>query len=548
MSTTHAGLDGSKRRLPPGSRALRRCDPNEPAIVTLKLRRKAPLPFVHDGARLDRHTLYETHGASQEDADLTVKALTAMGLHCDAPNLASRTLRVAGRLVDLETAFGVSLFQYSHGQGEYRGRVGSVSVPKALSDIVTGVFGLDTRPTVRSRRRTQGCTALAKAIARLRTRYSRIVEWQQSFFPSELATVYGFPAHDGAGQCIAVLEFGGGYFPADMAQFATAASLPRLPFVVLVSVDGTPTDAVDGAEGEVMLDFEVLAGLCPAAKIVGYFTSFTEQGWIEGLDAIVHDTDNAPSVVSISWGDSEDGASWSFAAIAEFNEVLQEAALLGITVCVAAGDDGSDDQVGDGYAHVDFPASSPYVLAVGGTTLVAAAGKLIAESAWKDGSGLRSSGGGSTGGGVSIVFDPPPWQSSARVASINPQVAPGRVVPDVAANASANTGYVMVVDGQLGVSGGTSAAAPLWAGLVARLNALTLSTVGFLTPKLYASVELGGRVGPLGSLACRDITDGDNATAAIGGYTATTGFDAVTGWGVPVGSALLEGLTAAPKQ
>jgi kumamolisin len=248
------------------------------------------------------------------------------------------------------------------------------------------------------------------------------------------------------------------------------------------------------------------------------------------------------SVLSVSWGYAEDAAgAWTTGAIDSINDTLKAAALMGVTICVAAGDDGSDDGVGDGHAHVDFPSSSPYVLGVGGTTLTKSSTGAVTETAWKDGDGLRNDNGGSTGGGVSVHFPRPAWQA-VNIQSVNPGSIEGRVVPDVAADASANTGYWMVVDGQGGVAGGTSAAAPLWASLITRLNASLGTPVGFLNPLLYQA-GAGGQ--SLGSTACRDITSGDNITASIGGYDAETGYDAVTGWGVPIGGPLLDGLKAA---
>jgi kumamolisin len=339
---------------------------------------------------------------------------------------------------------------------------------------------------------------------------------------------------------VGLLEFGGGYFADDLATFCQNANVP-VPAVTAISVNNTPTNQRDGAEGEVMLDVEVIAGVCPAASIAVYFSTFDENGWISAIDTAVHDTANPLTVLSISWGYAEDAqGAWSTGAIDAISDTLKSAALLGVTICVAAGDDGSDDQVGDGQAHVDFPSSSPYVLAVGGTTLQQLTGGGINETAWKDGDGLRKDNGGSTGGGVSVHFPRPQWQT-VTVASVNPGSIDGRVLPDVAADASANTGYWVVVDGQGGASGGTSASAPLWAALIARMNASLGAgkQAGYLTPLLY---QQGAGGNTLGQAGCRDITQGDNSTAAIGGYTAGPGYDAVTGWGVPVGNALLNAL------
>jgi kumamolisin len=222
------------------------------------------------------------------------------------------------------------------------------------------------------------------------------------------------------------------------------------------------------------------------------------------------------------------------------NDQLKICALGGITVCVASGDDGSGDQVDDGHAHCDFPSSSPYVLAVGGTTLRQSGGKFT-EVVWKDGDGKRVDGGGSTGSGVSVHFPRPAFQDFT-IKSVNPGAMAGRIVPDIVADASANTGYFIVVDGKGGVNGGTSAATPLWAALLARINAELGASkrVGYLTPVLYKS--LSGTSQTVGAAGCTDITSGNNNTAAVGGYKAGPGFDAVSGWGSPIGTSLLEAL------
>jgi kumamolisin len=324
-------------------------------------------------------------------------------------------------------------------------------------------------------------------------------------------------------------------------SFAPAAGLASLPTVVPISVDKMPTDTHDEATGEVMLDVEVLAGICPKATIPVWFSQFTEKGWVDALDAALHDPKHRPQVLSISWGYAEDVSVWTAAAVGQVDEALREAALMGITVCVAAGDDGSSDGIDDGHAHVDFPCASPFVLAVGGTLLRTGAKR--SERAWKDGDGRRADNGGATGGGVSLRFARPAWQSGLDVVPVNPGQAAGRIVPDVAANASANTGYFVVAGGQQEISGGTSAAAPLWAALVARMNqqlAASGRRVGYLTPLLYGAAA--GAAGPLGQQGCNDIASGDNVSAHVGGFKSTKGFDAVTGWGSPKGRDLLAAL------
>jgi kumamolisin len=257
------------------------------------------------------------------------------------------------------------------------------------------------------------------------------------------------------------------------------------------------------------------------------------------LDAAVHDQNNDPGVLSVSWGNAEDTDIWTAQAMAQVNETLQDAAQIGVTVCIAAGDDGSSDAVTDGPAHVDFPASSPYVLAVGGTT-IPSKGAPPPDIAWKEGDGLRADNGGSTGGGVSAVFPRPAWQGSIEISSVNPGAIEGRCIPDLAANADWNASpYLLVVDGQPQPNGGTSAASPLVAGLLTLINASRPqgNRVGYLTPVLY---QAGGSGVPVGAAGCTDITSGDNITAHSGGYSAGPRYDCVSGWGTPDGKKLQE--------
>ena len=528
---------GSERSPAFGAKATRASDAEAWVEVTLKLARKAPLPGVDQRPTrtLSATELGAQYGASDEAIKRVSDTFTGLGLTLLASNAATRTVQLGGPVGAMEQAFQVRLMQYDGIRGPYRGRIGALHVPAALEKDIVGVFGLDNRRVVR--RRPDGGKkhhVVDRSAASTKKR-----PW---FFPAELATAYDFPDGDGSGQTIGLLEFGGGYFPDDLAAFGKAAGLASLPTVVPISVDKQPTDTNDEATGEVMLDIEVLAGICPKATIPVWFSQFTEKGWVDALDAAMHDAKYKPQVLSISWGYAEDVSVWTAAAVKQVDEALQEAALMGITICVAAGDDGSSDGINDGHAHVDFPCASPYVLAVGGTLL--RTGPKRSERAWKDGDGLRADNGGSTGGGVSTRIARPAWQSGLDIAPVNPGQQAGRIVPDVAANASANTGYFVVAGGQQEISGGTSASAPLWAALVARMNqqlAASGKRVGYLTPLLYGAASAGG--GPLGKAGCNDIASGDNVTAHVGGFKSMSGFDAVTGWGSPKGKDLLAALT-----
>lgn len=526
--TTHQTVRGSRRQPLPGSRVLGRVSADEWIRLTVKVRRRAALPDVatRPTTTLSREELAQKYGADPGDLATIKKVLENAGLEVTQEDAGARRVVVEGPASVVQEVFGVALMRYAHAGGDYRGRVGDVHVPAEIANLVVGVFGLDDRRMVRPRAAVRAQVELAAAATKTRP-------W---FVPPELAAIYHFPPGDGAGQSVGLLEFGGGFFAADLAAFCQATGIPNTAKVVPISVDHAPTNRRDGAEGEVMLDVEVVAGVCPKATIPVYFSKWTEKGWLDALDAAVHDTTHRPSVLSISWGLAEGENIWTAQAIEQVNETLKEAALVGVTVCVASGDDGSDDQVGDGLAHVDFPSSSPYVLCVGGTSLRVKKGVRM-ESAWKQGDGLRADGGGSTGGGVSAHFAAPAWQSGVDVQSVNPGHGTGRCVPDVAAVASGATGYFVVVDGQAEISGGTSASAPLWAALLARLNAQRKGTIGYLTPLLYGKTS--GGTSTLGAAACNDVTSGDNATAAgVGGYHAKPGYDLVTGWGTPDGQAL----------
>jgi kumamolisin len=331
--------------------------------------------------------------------------------------------------------------------------------------------------------------------------------------------LYGFPQGTGQGTCIGIIELGGGYRPADLRTYFKRLGI-ALPKVSAVSVDhgkNQPTGKVNGPDGEVMLDIEVAGAVAPGAAVVVYFAPNTDAGFLDAVTTAVHDATNKPSVISISWGGPE--STWTSQAMTAFDEAFQAAAAMGITVCVAAGDNGSSDGVNDGANHVDFPASSPHALACGGTSLQSAGGKITSEVVWNDGAN-----GGAGGGGVSNVFPLPAWQQGLKVTASN-GVASAlqlRGVPDVSGDADPQTGYDVRVDGTDTVFGGTSAVAPLWAGLIARINAGKGTTAGYINAQFYSNPS-----------AFNDITQGNN-----GSFSAAAGWDACTGLGSPDGAKL----------
>ena len=292
-----------------------------------------------------------------------------------------------------------------------------------------------------------------------------------------------------------------------------------------MGVDSGSNSPGQEADGEVELDIEVVGGVAPGAVQYVYFANNTDQGFIDAISQAVHATPT-PIAVSISWGQSED--QWSAQTRTAMDQAFSDAAALGVTVTVAAGDNGSsDDPSEQTQVHCDFPASSPHALACGGTKLIGNTSSfaISSEVVWNE----LANNEGAGGGGVSDVWPLPSYQANAGVPTSASGGHAGRGVPDVAGNADPVTGYLVVVDGQQEPIGGTSAVAPLWAGLIARLAQATGKRFGLLQPMLYAGVAPG-----VAQTGFNDIVEGNN-----GAYKAGPGWDACTGLGSPNGAALL---------
>ena len=520
-------LSGSARAPLPNATPAGQLDTSERAELTLVLRRRAALPVgvVAGPTVLTSHELAERYGADPADVDLVQQTLTGLGLEVTAVHPASRRIKVAATLGELSSAFGVTLTQVtSTGPGgqvvTHRYREGPLYVPAALAGVVLAVLGLDTRPQFRAHFRTSGEGSAAAAAQ------------GTSYPPNQVAGIYGFPAGTtGAGQTIAVIELGGGFSTSDLDTYFGGLSI-AVPSITAVSVDGAsnaPGSDPTGADVEVALDIDVIGAAAPGAAQVVYFAPNNgDQGFVDAISDAAH-ASPAPVAISISWGQSED--SWTAQGRTSMDAAMADAAALGITVCAAAGDNGSGDAVTDGQAHVDFPASSPHALGCGGTKLLAdpSTGTISSEVVWNE----TAAGEGAGGGGVSDQFALPSWQATAGVpAQANGSSGGGRGVPDVSGNADPTTGYQVYADGKAQVVGGTSAVAPLWAALISRLAEATGQRFGLIQPTLYAGVTPGADVPGF-----RDITGGNN-----GAYAAGAGWDACTGLGSPDGAGLLKRL------
>ena len=427
------------------------------------LRRRAEIPadIVAGPTVLTGDQLAERYGADPADVDLVRRTLAGLGLEITAVHPASRRIKVAGTLGQLSGVFGAELRQVSspapRGQGTvtHRYREGALFVPAPLDGVVLAVLGLET---------------------------------------------------------IAVIELGGGFSGSrDLDTYFAGLGID-VPTVTAASVDGgsnAPGSDPNGADVEVALDVDVIGAAAPGAAQVVYFAPNSDSGFIDAISEAVQATP-APIAISISWGQSED--SWTAQGRSAMDAAMADAAALGITVCVASGDNGSGDAVDDGQPHVDFPASSPHALACGGTKLLAdaATGAISSEVIWNETAANEGAG----GGGVSDEFALPSWQADAGVparAGSGSGAAGGRGVPDVAGNADPATGYQIYSGGKAQVVGGTSAVAPLWAALISRLAEASGQRFGLIQTLLYAGVAPGTAVPGF-----RDITSGNNGAYAAG--------------------------------
>ncbi len=492
-----------------------------PAVVTAKgkhltisviVRAKAAIDTAtlgQPGARLTREEFADRYGADLEAVAAVKDFADEYGLQVEAEvESGRRTVHLTGSVAAMEKAFGTTLDERETAHGTLRVREGALTVPEELAPYLTAVLGLDNRPQTRPHSRV----AVPHAT-------------NVSYTPVQVAQLYNFPNNlNAAGETIGIIELGGGFKPADIETYFRGIGL-NPPVVTAVSVDkaknkpGNP----NGADGEVMLDIEVAGAVAGGATLAVYFAPNTDQGFLDAITTAVHDAKRKPGVISISWGGPE--SSWTQQSLTAMDEACQAAAALGITITVACGDSGNTDGVSDGQNHVDFPASSPHVLACGGTTLRGANGTIASEVVWNE----LAANEGATGGGVSDFFAKPSWQANANVPA--PTVSTGgRGLPDVSGDADPATGYSVRVDGADTVIGGTSAVAPLWAGLIALANAQNGTTAGFINPTLYGANEAS---------TFHDITSGTN-----GAFNAGPGWDACTGLGSPIGTAVASALKA----
>ncbi|WER50527.1 S53 family peptidase [Cupriavidus sp. WKF15] len=522
-------LKGSTRQLLPNSVPVGAADLNQIIALTVKVRSRGNLAELAEEIKkisaqplkertyMSREDLARTYGANADDLDKVELYANKHHLRVAERDEGTRRVVLKGTLRDALSAFRADVQMYQHASGVYRGRRGEILLPAELKDLVTGIFGFDTRPKHRAPRRSMPTSSAAAT--------------SLGEFASVFADRYKFPTTsgstklDGAGQCIALIELGGGYSHNDLKIFFSDAGVP-MPEVVAVSVDhGVNHPTPHGqADGEVMLDIEVAGVAAPGAKLAVYFAPNSDSGFQDAIRAAVHDNARTPSVVSISWGEPDDFLTQQ--SIEAYSEIFAAAAVLGVTVCAASGDHGVADLDAahwDKGIHVNHPASDPMVLCCGGTQIDS-----NVDVVWNDGTRFDvqvfGGGGWAGGGGISTVFGVPDYQTGLKI--LGKPIA-GRGCPDIAMTAD---NYRTRVQGLDAPSGGTSAVTPLAACLIAKLNQAYGKNLGFVNPKLYQNPQ-----------AFTDVKVGTNGIKqTIEGYPATVGWDACTGLGTPIGSTLLQ--------
>jgi len=511
-------LPGTRPARVAGARATTAPRSRRRLTLTLRLRsREKRLDLlslfrgITSGSRppLRRDEFTARFGVARSDIVRVRQFARAHGFRVGRIWIAERRLHLSGPVSALADAFGVRRVVYRDGAATWASYTGRVCVPRELAGCVIGVYGFNER--AQANRGAAAAAATPTATARPRVSYT----------PPEVGAIYGFPAGvDGRGQTIGVVALGGGYAEADLRGFFTRLRI-RKPRYVSISVDGArnaPFGSTKSFDGEVTGDIQTIGALAPGARVAVYFAPNTARGFLDAVSAAVHDPKQQITVLSVSWGQAE--VHFARRTLEAFNDVLLEAAVLGVTVCCASGDHGAFAATRDRVPHVTFPASSPYVLACGGTTLVAKRKRIVSETVWHNQTGA-------SGGGVSTLFPLPSWQRRVRVPTATNRRR-GRGVPDVASNADPRTGFRIFGRGAWHVGAGTSAAAPVWAALIARINQVRGLPVGLVTPFLYGHYPRLLKDG-----AIRKIKRGNNGT-----FRAQRGWDRCTGLGVPDGTKL----------
>jgi kumamolisin len=434
------------------------------------------------------------------------------------------------------------LHDFQSPRGKYRSHVGPAALPGGIAEVVESVVGLNNRPVDAKRYVKRGSAEVNKT-----ANANADPPNTNPLAPQQVASLYNFPGGKGASQIIGIYEMqigntGAGYTTSDLQQAMKAfGGNLTVPVPIDVSVNGVTNSGV--SDGETGLDITVASAIAQGAKIAVYFTGPDTQSILNALQVMVHPQAGDPqlNIISISygWGPDDDNAgSFTAAEYTQLDQLFQDAANLDITVLVSSGDSGAHIE-SETQAQASYPATEPWVIACGGTTIGNIKGSNFTEYVWND---VGAGGPGATGGGVSdnsTIGALPAYQAQAGVPDQIRTHKRGRGIPDISGNASENAGYVQFINGQSQPVGGTSAVAPLYAGLIALINANLGRSVGFINPILYnfPATTFRNITGPPGPA--------NNSYGRVKGYPATSGWNACTGFGSVNGTQLLNSLKAA---
>lgn len=481
---------------------------------------------------LDANKFLKLHGARHKDMKAVEHFAKENGLHVVESSRIKRSVVLSGTIDAFARAFLVQFTNREFLGETYRSFENGVHIPASLQDSIQAILGFENRSLMSHHTFMQASSC------------AHHVE------PAEVAQAYSFPeSATGKGQRISIIELGGGFYKDDIETYFRKRGVKERNITV-IEIDGksndpSPKDTIkkmldamgvsDSKEAssmdreeaikalwtiETTFDIELAGSFAPEAEIVVYFAPNNAQGKYHALTSALHNPDHPPTVLSCSWGAVEDDLSSDF--VDAIDQVFQDAALRGVTVCFSSGDRG-DDCDKSGHPRVHFPASSPHVVSCGGTHWVAPQSAKD-EISWTESMPTAVA---QSGGGVSKVFAQPEWQCHAEIEKKTQRN--GRGVPDVSGKADMAAGYCMIVGGYDVTMGGTSAAAPMWTGLFALLNQELKHNIGYATPLLYREDFCD---------AFHDILEGNNGKH----YHAEAGWDACTGLGTPHGKNLLSAL------
>ena len=448
--------------------------------------------------------------------------LTVRGTHANR-----LLLDVSGSVSDIEKAFQITLRTYQHPLEKRTFYAPDVepSVDPGLEVLdISGLNNYD-RPHPLSVMKASNQTAGARPSAGSGPSGNYMgYDFRGAYLPGVSLT--------GAGQVVGLVQFDG-YYASDITAYETQAGLPNVPLqnVLLDGFNGVPTTGTSSGVGEVSLDIEMAISMAPGlSKVIVY------EGGPNGIPNDVLNrmaSDNLAKQLSCSWG-------WSGGPLSTTDQIFQQMAAQGQSFFLASGDsDAYPPGAIDNASLQNAPSDNPYATVVGGTTLTTSGpgGAWVAETVWNW--GLQSGSYVGSSGGTSSSYSIPTWQQGLSMTA-NKGSTTKRNIPDVAL--TADNVWVLYGNGKSGSFGGTSCAAPLWAGLIALANQQATSVgnapVGFVNPALYA-IGKGANY----NAGFHDITTGNNTnTSSANLYFAVAGYDLCTGWGTPNGSNLINTL------